>query len=139
MVRIRLSRVGRRNDPSFRVVVQDGRTDPVGRHLEIVGHVSPRHKTVKLEKERILHWLSKGAQATESVHNLLVNEGVIKAAKRNVFHPKKKIAAEGEAAAAPATEAAKTEAKPVAEATPAPEDKPVAEKAAEIDKADKLK
>ncbi len=127
MVRIRLSRVGRRNDPSFRIVVQDSRTDPVGRHLEIVGHISPRHKTVKLEKERILYWLQQGAQATASVHNLLVNEGVIKAPKRNVFHPKKKVAAEGEAAPAPA--AGEATAKPAeapvepvkAEAKPAPE------------------
>lgn len=112
MVRIRLSRVGRRNDPSFRVVVQDSRTDPVGRHLEIVGHISPRHKTVKLEKERILHWLKQGAQATDSVHNLLVNQGIIKAPKRNVFHPKKRKAEAGEAKPA---EKPANEAKPVTE------------------------
>lgn len=87
MVRIRLARVGRKNDPHFRIVVQDGRTDTVGRHIEIVGSLSPRQSKQSLNKERLTYWLGKGAQPTDSVHNLLVTEGLIKGAKRNVYHP----------------------------------------------------
>lgn len=92
MVKIRLARVGRKNDPSFRIVAQDHRVDPRGRYLEVLGHYNPRQKTKSFHKERLLHWLKQGAQPTPTVHNLLVSEGIIKASKIKVtrLRPKKK-------------------------------------------------
>ena len=118
MVRIRLARVGRKNDPSFRIVVQDGRTDPFGRHIEIVGTLSPRHKKQTLKTERITYWLGQGAQPTASVNNLLINAGVIKGRKINVYHPKRTAVEAAAKPAAPAAEPVKTEAPA---ATPAAE------------------
>ena len=115
MVKIRLARVGRKNDPSYRVVVQDSRKDPFGPHLEVVGHLAPRQKVRKLEKERILYWLKVGAQPTGTVRNLLISEGIIKGKKVNVYHPKKK-AAEAPKAEAPKAEAKAAEAAPKGEA-----------------------
>ena len=89
MIKIRLSRVGRRNDPAFRIVVQDSRRTTRGRYLEIVGFYNPKRKIGKIEKERVLYWLSQGAQISDTVHNFLVREGIVKAKKIDVVHKKK--------------------------------------------------
>ena len=82
---IRLQRVGKKNDPSFRVVLTDSRNAPKsGRFLEILGSYNPQQKSsIQLRSERITHWLSKGAQASDTVHNLLVTAHLIQAAKKN--------------------------------------------------------
>lgn len=105
MVRIRLARIGRKNDPYFRVVVQDSRKDTFGRRIEDVGSVEPRTKVVKLNAERIMYWLGKGAQPSDTVHNLLVSQGILKAPKCNVYHPKKGAVAAEETAASAAAKA----------------------------------
>lgn len=86
---IRLQRVGKKNDPSFRVVLTDSRNAPKsGRFLEILGSYNPQHKaSVQLQSERITHWLSKGAQPSDTVHNLLVTSKLIQAAKKNAVPP----------------------------------------------------
>lgn len=73
MVRIRLWRAGKKNRPSYRVVVMDGRTRRDGRVIENVGYYDPltRPATVKLEQERIREWVAKGAQMSDSVRSLL--------------------------------------------------------------------
>ena len=83
MLTIRLSRVGKKKRPSYRILVQEKGRDPQGNHLEIVGFVDPltKPKTVKLEVERIKYWLSKGAQPSATIHNLLVTHKVIEGAK----------------------------------------------------------
>ncbi|MFH1145778.1 MAG: 30S ribosomal protein S16 [bacterium] len=83
MLAIKLARVGKKKQMYFRLVVLEKARDPWGKALEIVGHYNPRSKDKKpeLKTERILHWISKGAQLTASVNNLLVNNGVIKGAK----------------------------------------------------------
>jgi small subunit ribosomal protein S16 len=72
MVRIRLRRVGLRNQPSYRIVVADIESPRDGRFLEIVGFYNPRTNpaTVDLKEDRIYDWLSKGAQPSESVMKL---------------------------------------------------------------------
>jgi len=72
MVRIRLSRVGSRNQASYRVVVADKESPRDGRFLEIVGHYNPRTEpsTIVLKDDRIFHWLSVGAQPTDAVAGL---------------------------------------------------------------------
>lgn len=89
MLMIRLQRVGKRNDPSFRVVLTDSRNAPQsGRFLEILGSYNPQQKqATQLKAERITHWLSKGAQASDTVHNLLINNNLIQGNKRNAVPP----------------------------------------------------
>lgn len=90
MVRLRLIRVGRRNDPHFRIVAQDQKRAPKGSYLELLGSFSPVSKDRKLNKERLLYWLSKGAKPTDSVWNMLVSESIVKGKKKAVHANSKK-------------------------------------------------
>jgi len=94
MLRIRLSRGGKKNNAQFRITVADGRRAPSGKFIEILGHYNPHTKEKALKKERIEYWISKGAQPSPTVHNLLVDEGVLKAEKVTSWVPKKKESAE---------------------------------------------
>ena len=99
MLTIRLQRRGRKNDPSFRVLVVDSHTGPKsGKYVEMVGSYDPRIDHVDLKPERIKHWMSQGAQVSNTVHNLLVSQKVIDAKKRNVL-PKKTVPVKTEAKA----------------------------------------
>ncbi len=73
MVKIRLMRVGKRKQPSFRVVVADSRSPRDGRIIEALGHYHPRQEpsVVEIDNERALYWLREGAQASDSVRQLL--------------------------------------------------------------------
>jgi small subunit ribosomal protein S16 len=90
MLVIRFFRVGKRNQPSFKIVVTDKRNPPRGgKFVEEVGFWNPVTKEKVLRKERIKYWLSVGAQPSESVYNLLVSEKIIEGKKIPV-HKKKK-------------------------------------------------
>ena len=79
MLKIRLTRTGRKNDPHFRVVVIESRRAPKsGAFLEILGHHHPRQKQTVLKRERIAYWQSHGAQISKTVDNLL---------RKNVISP----------------------------------------------------
>lgn len=120
MLTIRLTRKGKKNQPFFRVVVIDKRrSSKGGRSVEDLGYVDPLTKRKSLNKERVQYWLSKGAQPSESIHNLLVSEKIIEGKKIHVSKFSKKKQAEVDAEKVKAEEAKK-----VAE-TPAPV--PVAE------------
>ncbi|MCH7758980.1 30S ribosomal protein S16 [Patescibacteria group bacterium] len=84
MLTIKFSRKGKKNQPFFRIIVLEKSKDPWGDFLEDLGFYNPLTKKVSLKVERIKHWLSHGAQPTGSVHNLLINQGVIKADKVKV-------------------------------------------------------
>ena len=71
MLKIRLRRMGLRNRPAYRVVVIDSRKARDGKYLESVGHYDPRTKLLDLKTERIGHWVSKGAQTSDTVGRLL--------------------------------------------------------------------
>lgn len=73
MVRIRLRRVGRKKQPSYRVVVTDSRSPRDGRYIEIIGFYNPRTEpsTMTIKEDRALHWLSVGAQPSEAVRLIL--------------------------------------------------------------------
>jgi len=91
MLIIRLQRVGRKNDPNFRlVVVESKRAAKSGNFLEILGSYDPRKKKIELKNEAIKSWLLKGAQVSDTAHNLLVNAKIIESAKINVVRPPKK-------------------------------------------------
>lgn len=79
MVKIRLRRTGAKKQPSYRVVVADSRTSRDGRFIEIVGHYNPRSEPslVKISEDRVLYWLSVGAQPTDPVNKLLKNLGTL--------------------------------------------------------------
>jgi small subunit ribosomal protein S16 len=92
MLTIRLTRVGKKKDASFRVVVVESkRKVQAGNYLEMVGSYDPRVDTVALKADRIKHWLSMGATVSDTVHNLLVSNKIIDAKKKNVL-PKKVLA-----------------------------------------------
>jgi len=77
-VKIRLMRVGKRKQPSYRVVVADARSPRDGRIIETIGRYGPRHEPshVEIDGDKALEWLRKGAQPTESVQKLLAVTGV---------------------------------------------------------------
>lgn len=91
MLMLRFQRIGRRNDPAFRIVATEKRSKPKSGFLEILGSYHPKTKDTQLKNERILYWLSKGAQASETVHNLLVSKGVIQGKKIAVKMAKTEI------------------------------------------------
>lgn len=98
MLKIRLKRVGRKHDPSFRIVITEHTAPAKGGYLESVGFYNAAQKQLQLDKERVQHWLSNGAQPSPVVHNILVKEGVLKAEKIQVHaRPKKGAVAEEEA------------------------------------------
>ncbi|OHA41590.1 MAG: 30S ribosomal protein S16 [Candidatus Taylorbacteria bacterium RIFCSPLOWO2_12_FULL_47_20] len=92
MLMIRLQRVGRKNIPTFRVVLTDRRNSTKsGKFLEVLGNYDPRQKgEKKFNAERIKHWLSVGAKTSGTVHNLLVDEKVVEGKKMDVL-PKKTV------------------------------------------------
>ncbi len=134
MLKMRLQRIGRKNDPSYRVVVTDSRTGPKSnRHIDQIGSYNAKMNSFEVDSEKVKSWISKGVQTSPTVHNLLVSRKVIEGKKVNVL-PKKspiideaKLKAEAEAKAAAeaaakeAEEAAKAAAETPAEETPATE------------------
>ncbi len=78
MVRIRLMRMGRKGQPSYRVVVADSRSPRDGRFIENIGWYNPltEPSTIQIDAERAKYWLSKGAQPSESVDSLLRRAGI---------------------------------------------------------------
>ena len=98
MLKLRLQRRGKRNYATYRVVVAEHTAPVKGRFIADVGHYNPHTDTFKVNTEAVTEWLGKGAQASPTVHNLLVQHSVIKADKVTSWRPKKKEAADGEAA-----------------------------------------
>lgn len=99
MLKIRLQRVGRKHEPVFRLVLTDSKNSTKsGKFIEILGNYDSRRGEKAVYKdERIKHWLSKGAQASGTVHNFLVSRKIIEGKKVNVLPKKKPIIKEGEA------------------------------------------
>lgn len=125
MLAIRLQRVGRKNDPSFRVIVADTKLKPkTGNFLEVIGSYDARKGSPVIDAARAKHWLSVGAKASGTVHNILVDMKVVSGKKINVLSKKHPIIAE-----APVEEA-----KPAAPAPKEPEiEAPAAEPEAPAD------
>ena len=101
MLMIRFQRIGRTNDPAFRIVVlEKARSPKAGNPLEILGTYNPKTKAVTLKEDAIKAWITKGAQVSPSLHNLLLNKGVLTGKKINVL-PKKTFKKEEPVAEAP--------------------------------------
>jgi small subunit ribosomal protein S16 len=107
MLTIRLQRVGKKKIASYRLVISEKARDTQDVYLEHLGTFDPHAKEnqFKPNKERIEYWMSKGAQTSDTIHNLLVNAGIIKEKKKkSVFLSKKRKVkiAEKKKSAAPA-------------------------------------
>lgn len=88
MVKIRLARFGAKKSPFYRIVVADSRSPRDGRFIESIGYYDPSKNPIslKFDEEKAVAWLAKGAQATDTVRNLMSKAGILKRideAKRN--------------------------------------------------------
>ena len=100
MLKIRLQRVGRKNDPSFRVVLTDSKNATRSNKFhEILGSYNARHGEPVLKADRIKYWIGVGAQPSGTVHNLLVGGKIITGKKINVLSKKSPIRKETPATA----------------------------------------
>ena len=89
MLTIRLQRTGRKNDPSFRLIVgEKGLKPKTSQFLEIVGTYNVKAGIFEAKADRVNHWISMGAQVSPTVHNLLVTKKILTGKKINVL-PKK--------------------------------------------------
>lgn len=79
MVRIRLRRVGAKGQPSYRIVAAEKESPRDGRFLEILGHYNPRTEptTIEVKEDRLYEWISKGAQPSDSVVDVLRSAGIL--------------------------------------------------------------
>ncbi len=143
-VKIRLMRMGKKKQPTYRVVVADSRSPRDGRNIETIGHYRPRQDppAADIDGEKALAWLRKGAQPTEQVQKLLTVSGVwaqfesekggrvdTKLARRRLDDPK--AAAKRAKKAEPAEAAAPEAGAPAAAEQPAAEENAADESAGE--------
>jgi len=124
MLKIRFQRTGRKNDPSFRIVVGEHTKHPKsGSHAETLGSYHPKTKETIINAEAAKSWIAKGAQLSGTINNLFISKGIIEGKKINVLPKKQPIVKEAEAPKeAPKAEAVEA---PTEEAPEAPtEDAP---------------
>ena len=128
MLKIRMQRTGKVNQPSYRIVVTEHTEAPQsGSFVEKLGTYNPKTKEKNLKAERVKYWLSVGAKASGTMHNMLISAGIVEGKKVNVL-PKKSPPKKEETPAeggAPAAETPKEE-------VPAPELKEDVQAAAEM-------
>ncbi len=79
MVKIRLTRVGKKGQPSYRIVVVDSRAKRDGAYIENIGYYNPLTEPaeMKIKEDRALYWLSQGAQPSQSVRQLFTKNGIM--------------------------------------------------------------
>jgi len=107
MLMMRLQRVGRKNDPAFRVVIVDKRSSTKSNNaIDLLGSYNPKLGQISINADKAKDWLSKGVQPSDTVFNMLVSEKIIEGKKRNALSKKSpiineaKLKAEAEAQAA---------------------------------------
>ncbi len=125
MLKMRLQRIGRKNDPSYRVIVTDSRSSTrAGKNVDLLGSYNPKLGNFQIDGEKAKYWISKGVQVSDTVYNFLVTQKIIEGKKKNVLSRKSpiideaKVKAEAEAKAAKEAaekEAAEAEASPTEE------------------------
>ena len=134
MLTIRLARAGAKKRPFFHITVADSRKPRDGRFIERVGFFNPREDLLEVDKERVDHWVSKGAQLSDRVNTLLIQSQETEEETKHRIDikakKKEKRVARKEALKAPAEEAAVEEA-PAEEVAPAEEAVPDEEASAE--------
>lgn len=109
---MRLQRIGRKNSPSYRVVVVDSHQGPKsGKYVDQLGSYDPKSGVFQINAEKAVSWIGKGTQVSPTVHNMLISKSIIKGEKITVKAPKKEEAPKPEG---PRMEEMKAE-EPVAE------------------------
>lgn len=88
MLAIKLQRVGKKHQPSYRLVVAEKKSKMIAPPVEDLGSYSPFTKVAVLKTDRVNYWLHVGALPTVTVHNLLVKQGILKVEKKAVKMPK---------------------------------------------------
>lgn len=108
MVAIRLSRIGKKNHSTFRIIVSDRQKDTHGTYLELLGTYDPHQQPARLElkDDRAKHWLSVGAQPSDTVHNIFVDKGILPGPKRVLAKAKREEVPATPVTASPAPAAA---------------------------------
>jgi small subunit ribosomal protein S16 len=91
MLKIRLTRKGKKNSAFFRVVVAEHTAPIKGKFLENLGFLNPHTKEKEFKADRIKYWIEKGAQCSDTVHNLLVSNNIISGPKKAVKIKKKPV------------------------------------------------
>ena len=91
MLAFKLKPIGKKNQRSFRIIVQEKREKLRGLFAEDLGWYNPHSNEMKIDKERVAYWLKSGAQPTDTTWNLFIREGLIKGKKRPV-HKRPKAA-----------------------------------------------
>jgi small subunit ribosomal protein S16 len=130
LLKIRLARVGKKKQPTYRVVIADARAPRDGKYVEIIGQYNPRTEpnTFEIDEDKARDWLRKGAQPTMRMHKLLATRGILQSP--TFPPPKPKPAPQAAAPSAPAAAAAPA---PAATAVAEPEaEAPAAEPEAEV-------
>lgn len=95
MLKIRLQRVGRRNQPHFRLVVAEHTVGPKSnKFIDIVGFRNPKTKEQSIDAEKVQGWIKKGAKPSDTVHNMLIKAGIIKGETINVLPQKSPVVKE---------------------------------------------
>lgn len=137
---MRLQRIGRKNNPSYRVVVTDARNAAKrGTHVDHIGSYDPKGGKFQIDGEKAKYWISKGVQPSDTIYNFLVGQKIIEGKKKNVL-PKKspiideaKLKAEAEAKAKAEKDAAdKLAAEEAAKAEPVTEEVATVEEKEEV-------
>lgn len=119
MLKIRLQRIGRKNQPLFRFVVTDSKNSTKsGKFLEVLGNYDSRKgEDAQIKTDRVAHWIDKGAQLSLTVHNFLVGKKAIEGKKLNALPKKKPIIKDAPLQAEAPTQTATEESTPVEEGT----------------------
>lgn len=125
MLMLKLKRVGKKHQASFRLIVDEKRHQLFGKNVEDLGWYNPRTDKHEINKERVEYWMKTGAKPTDTVHNLLITAGILSGKKIAVHSQPKKKEGDAKAPSAGSGQAAPAAAAPAAEA-PAAETKPAA-------------
>ncbi|MCD6085612.1 30S ribosomal protein S16 [bacterium] len=90
MLKIKLKLIGKKHQRSFRIIVQEAREKLRGKFVEDLGWWNPHFDKFEIKKDKVLYWLKKGAQPTDTCYNLLIEAKVIEGKKRSVHKTKRK-------------------------------------------------
>lgn len=89
MLKIRLQRVGRKNDPAFRIVLTDSKNATrSGKFIDVLGNYDLKKNLFSINKDEVVKRIKEGAKVSDTVHNFLVKQGIIEGVKKNAL-PKK--------------------------------------------------
>lgn len=90
MLAIKFRRIGKKNQPSYRIIVSEKKSKVLGKFVEDLGWYDPKSKKFNINKERAQYRIKTGCQPTDTVHNFLVKIGVVKGPKRQIHKVSKK-------------------------------------------------